>query len=127
MELDKHHIAPKRGLYGPLVPYYFVCILPQNPSQMGCIKIKINSHKNLIPLYTRETRHEKDFTKKKNIQQIEKTCSKKSTFTSIWWHKCHKQPSYEDLKRNSHKMTKRGHFFAKLAKNGQKQQIRHKS
>ena len=64
---------------GPQYPsfqYKFLCKTIEIPFKNWAVLNQLNPHKTLIPLYTRETRPEKDFTTKKNEQQIEKTCSK---------------------------------------------------
>ena len=86
---------------------------------IGLYKIQKNNQNPLYLIYTRETRHVLDFPKKKNEQQIEKTCSKNRLISRLVALKCHIQPSSEDMKKtpqNEQKSSffcKFGHFWPK--------------
>ena len=112
---------------GPSYPHFCSHFHRNYQIQMGCIKARKtskNKQKSIIPLYTRETRHDLDFSTKKNIQLIEKVCSKNRLIRRLWWHKCHKQPSsrtYKENPQNEQKSSffcKFGQFWPKISKFG---------
>ena len=97
MELDKHHIPPYRGVYGPYIPSIFAFNLSAKYKQIWAVLNHSNPHKNAYTLYYKGNSSRKRFFHKKEQQQTEKSVVKNRLIRRFGGINATNSPLNEDL------------------------------